>query len=133
MRSVVGSLDHQLSGERGGGLGAWRGGLIGGTVFSFFLCIAFNLTFSNRNPSMTGKFLYVSDSISFIALNDLLALSSANVNSFLSEVGVSCAISPFVNYLSLFSCGCGGAKSGFFCFLLCFVLCYLSLISSFSG
>ena len=57
---------------------------------------------------MTSTYLYVSDSISFLALDDLLGLSSANVNSFLSEVGVVCGISPFVNYLELFSCDCGG-------------------------
>eukprot|EP00009_Paramoeba_aestuarina_P004329 CAMPEP_0201511284 /NCGR_PEP_ID=MMETSP0161_2-20130828/3752_1 /ASSEMBLY_ACC=CAM_ASM_000251 /TAXON_ID=180227 /ORGANISM="Neoparamoeba aestuarina, Strain SoJaBio B1-5/56/2" /LENGTH=1798 /DNA_ID=CAMNT_0047906711 /DNA_START=91 /DNA_END=5487 /DNA_ORIENTATION=- len=64
-----------------------------------------------RAPQMKPKFLYVADSMSFLALNDLLALSSANVDLFLSETEVSCSITPFVNYLSLFSCGCGGADS----------------------
>ena len=71
---------------------------------------------------MTGTFLYVSDSISFLALNDLLSLSSSNVDAFLGDVGVSCSIFPFVNYLNLFSCGCGGADSGSCCLISLFSL-----------
>ena len=56
---------------------------------------------------MVSPYHYVSDSISFHALNNLLSLSSANVNSFLNDVSIACGVSPFADYLSLFSCNCG--------------------------
>ena len=119
MRNVVGCRECPRSGEREGGWGVWRGGPSGGIFFFFFLSIFTN--FPLRKPKMVSTYHYVTDSISFLVLNDLLSLSSANVNSFLNDVSVSCGVLPFEDYLSLFSCNCDGEATpgDFFFFPFC--------------